>query len=195
MDVKTQKKRTPTKLVALAGVFALAAGGSIAWASIPDSDGVIHGCYDKVSGKLRVADTEDGEPKGCANHETALTWNQQGLPGPPGPPGPEGPKGETGDTGPQGPPGASGWERVSDTTEFNEDDRKQAFASCPEGKKVTGGGAFIVYSSPDQTGIFLSESGPESNGAGWSVEAREFLEVGDAWGLQAEAICAVVGED
>jgi hypothetical protein len=180
-----------TKLVVLAGAVALAAAGSIAWAAIPDSGGVIHGCYENVSGKLRVSDTDDGEPKACGNNETSLSWSQQG---PPGPPGPEGPKGDTGDTGPQGPPGMSGYEQVSDTTEFNGDDSKQAFASCPEGKKVTGGGAFIVYSSPDQTGIFISQSGPESNGVGWSVEAREVLEVGDPWGLQAEAICVVVEE-
>ena len=189
------KEHRYTKLGVLLGAVALAAGGSVAWAIIPDSGGVIHGCYDNVSGKLRVSDTDDGEPKACGNSETPLSWNQQGRQGPQGPPGPRGPKGDTGDTGPQGPPGVSGYERVSDTTEFDEDDRKQAFASCPEGKKVTGGGAFIVYSSPDETGIFLTRSGPESNGLGWSVEAREFLEVGEPWGLQAEAICAVIEEE
>jgi hypothetical protein len=66
-------------------VFGLAALviaiGGAAFAAIPDSSGVIHGCYDR-RGALRVVDTEAGRT--CRTSETALTWNQQGPPGPPG---------------------------------------------------------------------------------------------------------------
>jgi Collagen triple helix repeat (20 copies) len=47
----------------------------------------------------------------CANHDTQLSWNKQGLPGSPGPQGPvgaTGPQGPVGATGLQGPVGATG---------------------------------------------------------------------------------------
>jgi hypothetical protein len=34
-----------------------------AWASIPDSGGVIHGCYKPSDGKLHVIDTEAGHSR------------------------------------------------------------------------------------------------------------------------------------
>jgi hypothetical protein len=86
-------------------VFGLSAGG-LAYASIPDSGGVIHGCYKKTSpnqGTIRVIDTDKGQT--CSNAENALNWNQTG---PQGPTGPAGPTGADGPTGPQGPPGAPG---------------------------------------------------------------------------------------
>jgi hypothetical protein len=85
-----------------------------AWASIPDSGGVIHGCY-RSSGKLnalgalRVIDTDAGET--CAGNEIPPTWNQTGPQGPTGATGAQGPAGATGAigaTGPEGPPGPSG---------------------------------------------------------------------------------------
>ena len=76
----------------LAGAIAALAVGSIAVAAIPNG-GVIHSCYDKASGKLRVVDA----PGTCANNEGALDWNQQG---PQGPQGPAGPKGDQGVPGP-----------------------------------------------------------------------------------------------
>ena len=42
----------------LALVAALAAAGGVAYSSIPDAQGVIHGCYDDTTGALRVIDTD-----------------------------------------------------------------------------------------------------------------------------------------
>jgi hypothetical protein len=67
-------------LVLLLGV----AAGGVAYASIPDSSGVIHGCYKTSNGQLRVIDTGLGQT--CHN-ENAISWSQQGPPGPPGPAG------------------------------------------------------------------------------------------------------------
>ncbi len=78
-------KRT---LVCSAAVTAVAVG-SIAWAAIPTGAGVIAGCYEKMTGALRVIDSEAGA--NCRPSERALEWNQ---------------------TGPQGPPGAAGTEVV-----------------------------------------------------------------------------------
>jgi type VI protein secretion system component Hcp len=90
--------RNKLTLVA-AGVVAALVAGSVAFASIPGSGGVINGCYEKGSGKLRVTDTETNKPKPCTADETALSWNQQG------PQGETGPQGVPGPAGPQGPAG------------------------------------------------------------------------------------------
>jgi hypothetical protein len=71
-------------LIAIDGGLTVA---GIVYASIPDSNGVIHGCYANRNGGLRVIDTGAGES--CkANRETPLSWNHAGPMGPPGPAGP-----------------------------------------------------------------------------------------------------------
>jgi hypothetical protein len=89
--------------LALVAVLALV-GAGIAYAAIPDSSGVIHGCYSTKNGSLRVIDSAAK----CANGEVALNWNQQGPKGDTGATGPQGPKGDTGPAGPQGPQGPQG---------------------------------------------------------------------------------------
>ena len=77
----------------------------VAYATIPDSGGVIHGCYLKAVGSLRVIDPGAGQH--CTKAETPISWNQTG---------PQGPTGPTGPAGPQGPQGASAPQQV-----FNSD--------------------------------------------------------------------------
>jgi hypothetical protein len=80
----------------LAGALVVA---GVAYATIPDSGGVIHGCYKKSSpnqGTLRVIDTDKAQA--CSNSETPLNWSQTG---------PQGPQGAQGPQGPQGPSGSS----------------------------------------------------------------------------------------
>ena len=93
------------KRIGILAVLLVALAGG-AYAAIPDSSGVIHGCYDTKSGKLRVLDSEDGDPKACGKKETQLSWNQQGPQGEPGPQGPQGPAGQVGPQGPAGPAGS-----------------------------------------------------------------------------------------
>jgi hypothetical protein len=71
---------------ALGGLLVLLAAGA-AIASIPDSTGVINGCYNKVNGNLRVIDAAS---QTCRPDETAIFWSQTGPAGPQGPPGPMG---------------------------------------------------------------------------------------------------------
>ena len=103
-------------------VLALAVGGAVfgiataVQASIPDSSGVIHGCYNtslahgNPTGGLRVIDTS--KPNGnCTSWETAVSWNANGVSGargPSGAPGPTGPKGATGAKGVTGAKGTTG---------------------------------------------------------------------------------------
>ena len=76
-------------LVAVVIVAALLVAGGIAYATIPDASGVIHGCYKKDQGTLRVIDTDKAQA--CSNSEVPLNWSQTGPPGQQGPPGPTGP--------------------------------------------------------------------------------------------------------
>jgi Collagen triple helix repeat (20 copies) len=86
----------------LVGIAAGIAGA--VQAAIPDSNGVIHGCYKQQNGQLRVIDQGDS----CRPSETSLSWSQTGPQGPQGPPGPKGDIGAMGPQGPQGPPGPKG---------------------------------------------------------------------------------------
>jgi hypothetical protein len=97
-------------VVALAIVGALLVGG-IAYATIPDGNGVIHGCYLKGLGTLRVIDT--GKSQTCAKFETPLDWSQTGPQGPPGQ------QGQPGSPGSQGPPGPTGPSDIWSVDGFN----------------------------------------------------------------------------
>ena len=96
----TPRTRLQTAVATAIVVASLTAG--VSYASIPDSGGVIHGCY-KPSNKatpLKVIDT--ARTSKCPNGYDSIVWNQTG---PQGPVGPQGQTGATGATGQQGPPG------------------------------------------------------------------------------------------
>jgi hypothetical protein len=88
-------------VVAVAIAAALLVAGGIAYATIPDGSGVIHGCYQKNQGTLRVIDT--GTTQTCSSSEAPLTWSQTGPQGEQGIQGQQGIQGPKGDTGPTGP--------------------------------------------------------------------------------------------
>lgn len=103
----------PRGMFVVAGTIAvLAVAAGVAYAAIPDSGGVIHGCYNRSNGQLRVIDPGAGE--NCKTPESVLDWNQTGPAGatgpagPAGPAGPIGPAGATGATGATGPAGPAG---------------------------------------------------------------------------------------
>lgn len=95
---------------AFAGVtlaLVLAASG-FAVASIPGRGGIIHGCYKKHGGGLRVINrSKRGFAGKCRKSEKSLSWNQKGTPGTPG---------AQGTPGPQGPAGASVIVRARNST-------------------------------------------------------------------------------
>ena len=103
--------RRKLQVVVLSAVaLGLAASVGLAAGAIPDSGGVIHGCYGPALGALRVL---DGPNQSCGRLEKALDWSQtgpQGVRGATGPTGPTGPAGPIGNTGPAGPatPGDTG---------------------------------------------------------------------------------------
>ena len=91
----------PWRIGVIAGILIAAIGGAgLAAGAIPDSGGVIHGCYLNKIGTLRVIDSAAGGQ--CSSLETAIQWNQTGPQGPVGSQGPAGPQGAQGPQGPQG---------------------------------------------------------------------------------------------
>ena len=116
------------------GVGVAVAG--IAYASIPDSSGLIHGCFQKNNGNLRVVDSSG---KGCGTSEKSLNWSQTGP---------------SGTNGTNGTNGVSGYELVQHDelyqAPFGSDPvAVQSVAQCPSGKFATGGGG--------EVGFFLSD--------------------------------------
>ena len=181
MNARTSTKRRMRggTLVALAaGLAVLVAGGGVALATIPDSGGVISGCYAKRDGGLRVIDAPSAL---CKSSETALTWNKTGPQGSKGDSGPQGPKGDQGaqgpqglkgNTGPAGPAGPQGpqgpitspgytgtW---SDTANADWGGLASATAVCPEGQKAVSGG-FNQYNAD----VLINR--PETDLSGWTV--------------------------
>ena len=73
-------RHRPSPGTAIGLVALIVALGGVAYATIPDSSGTIHGCFNNVNGNLRVVESASD----CRNNETAIDWNQQGPPGPPG---------------------------------------------------------------------------------------------------------------
>lgn len=106
-------RRTSRFVLPIAVGLAVAGGAGWAFGSIPDTPGgVIHSCYQKDVGNLRVIDPGSGQT--CRPSEVALDFSQtgpqgqKGDTGAAGPQGATGPRGETGPTGPQGLQGDAG---------------------------------------------------------------------------------------
>src|SRR5262245_40239354 len=112
MSMMTRAGWRRTAIFLTGGTVALGIAAGV-YAAIPDSAAVIHGCYQKTSGQLRVIDTGK-KGVACGKTELGLNWNQtgpkgdRGIQGPIGPAGVMGPSGTTGPTGPTGPAGPPG---------------------------------------------------------------------------------------
>ena len=89
------KLRSQLSYATVGVTLALVLGASgFAMASIPGHGGIIHACYQRHGGDLRVIDRSKRRFAGkCRKSEKSLSWNQKGIPGPPGAPGPQGPAG------------------------------------------------------------------------------------------------------
>lgn len=82
------------KVLLTIGIVCAILFSSVAYASVPDSNGVIHGCRNNILHTITVRD-DASQPK-CPAGTTSLDWNQTG---PAGPQGPKGDKGEVATTG------------------------------------------------------------------------------------------------
>jgi hypothetical protein len=126
---RTASRSSKVLMGAAVGVGIVMFGATMADALGPSADGVIHACYQKSDGSMRIVDAAAD----CRKNEIKIAWAQrgrtagpagdqglrgiqglqglQGLIGPMGPQGPEGaqgPQGEPGIPGPVGPEGPVG---------------------------------------------------------------------------------------
>lgn len=205
----------------LLGIGALALAGGFAYASIPDADGTIHACVLKSLEQVRIIDAATME---CRPNETPLSWNQQGQPGDTGPQGPkgdtgvqgprgdtgvQGPKGDTGvqgpkgDTGAQGPKGDTGArgglssvQVVHTTATPGSSVFATAFANCPPGTTLTGGGADVLGLVGDENGtgprIIRNQPFNVNQWIAQAVVPSEWVTNGNnaQWQVDAYALCA-----
>lgn len=93
--------------------------------------------------------------------------------------------------------GFSGWEVVRAVSQQGlSTNSKTAFANCPSGKKVLGGGAVVGYqqgnSFPADSNGIIFEIEPTGGYNGWQASAIDRTS-GDDWAVIADVICAIVG--
>ena len=100
--------------------------------------------------------------------------------------------GAVGPAGQQGPPGLSGLQFVYGLGDSDLNDRAEARATCPAGKKLVGGGFVPNRHLPDGY-VAMTESGPAPAASAWVVKAMEVKPYNGVWEIEAWAICAVVG--
>jgi hypothetical protein len=148
---------------ALIGAMAMAALGSIAWAAIPDADGVIHACYKQSNGALRVI---DAPAEVCDASESPLNWSQSGL---------------------------SGYEVKVASSATDSAPNKGVLVHCSRGKKLLGGGARVNASPADGGGVVfevaIDASIPAFAGT-WIANAHEVVPTDTQWFVQGIALCA-----
>jgi hypothetical protein len=68
----------PSPAMAVASIALFLAVGGVAAASIPDASGVVHVCYQKSGGGLRIVDTaKRGTVGRCRKGERATSWTRR----------------------------------------------------------------------------------------------------------------------
>ena len=149
--------RLPRALVILGCAVVLMVGGAVAYAAIPNSQGVFTACITKTSGDVRIIDPSTGAT--CKSWEIKRTWNAKGQPGA---------DGEDGAPG-----GLAGYEVVTatrDLTGFGAFGGIQS-VNCPAGKRVLGGGAEYLSATGvvGFAGATVVTSAPTEDGTGWRV--------------------------
>jgi hypothetical protein len=105
---RSGRRRLPGRrsvMAAVVGICAATLVSGAAYASIPDSGGVIHGCYGNASGALFLATSPSNT---CHPGLTPLAWSQTGPQGPQGIQGVKGVDGTNGIDGTNGSDGAPG---------------------------------------------------------------------------------------
>jgi hypothetical protein len=99
---------------------AVAAATGVALASIPDSGGVVHACWQNVTSATKPVKLLDtAKSTQCPTGWSAVAWNK---------------------TGPQGAPGVSGYQVVSTPVTVAGNTFTTVSAQCPAGDVAIGGG-------------------------------------------------------
>lgn len=89
--------------------------------------------------------------------------------------------------------GIRGLERVNFSSSANNTSPKKAFAKCPAGKKVIGGGARVFIAGTATAPVALMANFPSDTLDGWAATAEAMGATDAKWFLTAFALCATVG--
>ena len=114
-----------------------------------------------------------------------------GPAGPAGPQGAKGDKGDKGDKGETGSPGISGLARIEAVSATDSSTAKSAVATCPAGKRIVGGGAYLSQAATGGPALITSRPTPDLTA--WSAVAVETSAWGLGWRIESYALCATVG--
>lgn len=146
------------------GMLLAGLSAGVATASIPDSGGVVHGCYkSNANGSNSALGVIDTALSGghCPTGDTALTWNQTG------PQGPQGPQ------GPAGSPGMSGYQLLTQSVSIGRDFvcSETWTMDIPAGKVVVGAG---IDRPGGEDGFVDTSNGPDpGDSSKWEFEASD----------------------
>jgi hypothetical protein len=89
--------------------------------------------------------------------------------------------------------GMHGLQRVDFSSAANSDSPKKAFAKCPAGKTVIGGGAKVFIANTPTAPVALMANFPSDALDGWAATAEEMAATDAKWFVTAFALCATVG--
>lgn len=156
-------------LIITVGLF-MVAGVVLATHTNPNE---LHACYKNNNGQMRFV----SDPANCLSSETAITWDQAGLPGPVGPAG-----------------GLSSVVTASTDSAIADQIFAAATAVCPAGRLATGGGWALQGTIGVGLNIdsFLVIANAPTDGTGWQVSMRRSGPLnGRNWGVRTFAICAL----
>jgi hypothetical protein len=183
---------TYANVAASLALFAALGGGAYAAVSrIPGPGGIIHGCYKKHKGNLRLV------PAGrrCSRKELAIAFNQTGPRGVAGPRGAKGTTGAKGATGATGSPGAKGEQgpqgpgATTFSTTFAQDAEGPPLATLSNGITVTGfclSAGKVVLAVKASGPVRLQASGTETqNGTLASVDTNDAAQSVEASGTES----------
>jgi hypothetical protein len=180
----------------LAVVLVLAVGAGVAAGMAASGNPVIHSCYTKASGRLRIISGTK-----CHKREKSLSWNQKGPQGDQGPQGPKGMPGAQGNSGPQGAPGqpttidGAGSDEAFVCADGSCPNEGFAAAICPSGEVPISGG---YQEDPDlpqfvNTVLFNDVVVDNTTGdLGWGVDMVNIDSQPNDGGFWVDATCASV---
>lgn len=185
----------------VAVVIVLALGVGTVYAAIPNGNGTYRACLVKATGSVRLINYP--KVSTCPKGEKLIAWSAKGPAGPQGAPGAQGPAGPADwNAIPNKPAGfADGIDdagvtgvkvtRVSGPKSAPQADGVTfAYAYCPEGSLLVGGGADIDtgnnQGAADLTHFLSNQPGGSRN---WFARAWKQLGSGGTYQVQAFAIC------
>jgi hypothetical protein len=161
-------------------------GSWLAYASIPDANGVIHACWQNVSSANKPVKLLNTSQKAtCPSGWVAVNWNKAGP---------------AGQQGSQGPAGVSGYITATTTVNFSPQSGNLATnaASCPEGRVPIGGGFNVSgvqiprdWGVVEDRPIFTRDANGNVIGGGWQASLSSVATPSPGSGtLSVYAVCA-----